>query len=252
MFNFNFKKKKKTTRPNDQMVLVDSKNFRFVEAYKSLRTNILFSLQHKEGCRKIMVTSSFQGEGKSVISTNLAACFAQMGSSVLIVDCDLRRSRVHKYLNLKSNPGLANILGGFIDVSTAIQKTSIANLFALSGGVIPPNPSELIGSSRMEMLVKELEKAFDYIIFDTPPVNVVSDALSLVNLVDGVVVVVSQNLSNSVALTKCVQSLEFANAKILGVVFNNVDKNTSGLDYKYGYRSKYYYKNYYYKRPYEN
>ncbi len=233
-------KKKKTTGFQNDIIVGNRRNFLFSEAYKSLRTNVLFSLP-KEGCRKIIVTSALAGEGKSTVSAHLAASFAEMGSSVLLIDCDLRRGKSHRLFEVKRTPGLANVLAGFSDVNTAVLKTQVENLFILPSGVVPPNPAELLASGRMELLLQEFSKSFDYIILDTSPINVVSDALPLVNLVDGVVVVVRQNYTDQSALTRCLNSLEFAEAKVLGVVFNDVENNTAVKDRRYGYDKGGYY-----------
>lgn len=233
---FKAKNKEKKAPINQNEVLVGGKHsFLFTEAFKSLRTNVQFSLP-KEGCRKIMVTSSVAGEGKSTVSTHLASSFAEMGSSVLIIDCDLRRGKTHRIFETKRSPGLANVLGGFSDVTSAVQKTKIENLFLLPAGVVPPNPAELLASNRMSLLIEEFSKSFDYIILDTTPISVVSDALSLVNHVDGILVVARQNYTDETSLDRCIHNLEFVEAKILGIVFNDVVDNSNG---RYGRYSKY-------------
>ncbi len=237
----NLKKKKKHAIANQSDIVIGNKqSFLFTEAYKSLRTNVLFSLP-KDGCKKFIVTSALAGEGKSTVSTHLAAALAEMGVSVLVMDCDLRRGKTHRLFEVKRSPGLANVLAGFADVNSAVQKTAVENLFVLPSGVVPPNPAELLASNRMKELVDELSKSFDYIVLDTSPINVVSDALPLVNLVDGVVVVVRQNYTDKGALEKCISSLEFADAKILGTVFNDVEGKKAAKDRRYGYYKGGYY-----------
>lgn len=232
-------KKKKVTVQSD--ILVGSRHsFLFTEAYKSLRTNVLFSLA-KEGCRKIMITSPLAGEGKSTVSSQLAASFAEMGASVLLIDCDLRRGKSHRLFEIKRSPGLANVLAGFSDVNTAVSKTQIENLFVLPAGAVPPNPAELLASPRMQALVSEFEKSFDYIILDTSPVNVVSDALPLVKLADGVLVVARQNYTDQDDLTRAIENLEFVEAKILGIVLNDIESKTAIKDRRYGYYKGGYY-----------
>ncbi len=227
------KKNKKTVYQSDILVS-NRKSFVFTEAYKSLRTNVLFSLP-KEGCKKIVVTSSIAGEGKSTVSAHLAVAFAEMGSSVLLIDCDLRKGKSHKLFEIKRSPGLANVLAGFSDVNTAVSKTKIENMYVLPCGSVPPNPAELLASPRMQALITELSKSFDYIIFDSSPVNIVSDALSLVNLADGVLIVTRQNFTDQISLTKCIDSLEFVEAKILGVVLNDVESKEVSKYRRYGY-----------------
>lgn len=233
-------KKKKAAAPQNDIIVGNRHSFLFSEAYKSLRTNVLFSLP-KEGCRKIIITSPLAGEGKSTVSSHLAASFAEMGASVLFIDCDLRRGKAHRLFEIKRSPGLANVLAGFSDVNTAVSKTQVENLYVLPAGAVPPNPAELLASGRMEALLSEFSKSFDYIILDTSPVNVVSDALPLVNLVDGVLVVARQNYTDQNALIKCIEGLEFVEAKVLGVVFNDVETKTAAKDRRYGYYKGGYY-----------
>lgn len=233
-------RKKKAANFQNDIGINNRHSFLFTEAYKSLRTNVLFSLQ-KDGCRKLMVTSSLAGEGKSTVATQLAVSFAQMGASVLMADCDLRRGKVHRLFDAKRSPGLANVLAGFSDINTAVQKTRIDNLYLLPAGVVPPNPAELLASGRMDVLMEELSKSFDYIIMDTSPINVISDALPLAGRVDGVIVVARQNYTDRDSLAKCIKNLEFASAKVLGVVFNDVSAKDSAKGRRYGYYKGDYY-----------
>lgn len=235
------KKKNKNRVANQSDIIIGNKqSFLFTEAYKSLRTNVLFSLP-KEGCKKFIVTSALAGEGKSTVSTHLAAALAEMGVSVLVIDCDLRRGKTHRLFGVKRSPGLANVLAGFADINSAVQKTSVENLFVLPAGVVPPNPAELLASNRMQELVDEFAKSFDYILLDTSPINVVSDALPLVKMVDGVVVVVRQNYTDKSALERCISALEFAEAKVLGVVLNEIESKKAAKDRRYGYYTGGYY-----------
>ena len=241
MSRFSKKSKRKEVALKSDILISTKQSFMFTEAFKSLRTNIMFSLA-KEGCKRIMVVSSVASEGKSTISAHLAVSLADMGSSVLVIDCDLRRGKAHKFFEAKRSPGLANVLAGFTDVITAVQKTSIDKLYVLSAGVVPPNPSELLASERMKMLIDEFSKSFDYIIMDTSPVNVVSDALAIAPLVDGVAVVARQNYTDKKTFEKCINSLEFAGAKIIGVVLNDAQEKRTSYTKKYGsyYKSGYY------------
>lgn len=232
------KKKKQTLQT--ELIVGNKHSFLFSESYKTLRTNVLFSLP-KEGCRKIIVTSALAGEGKSTVSAHLAAAFAEMGASVLLIDCDLRRGKTHRLFEIKRTPGLANVLAGFSDVNAAVTKTKIENLFVLPAGAVPPNPAELLASGRMEVLLSEFSKSFDYIILDTSPINVVSDALQLSSLVDGTLIVARQNYTDQGALGRCIDSLEFVEAKILGIVFNDVQSSSTTKDKRYGYYKGGYY-----------
>ena len=237
-FNFSKKNSGKDTRTD---IPVNSRqSFLFTEAYKALRTNVLFALP-KEGCRKIMITSPLAGEGKSTVSSHLAAAFAEMGSKVLIIDCDLRRGKVHRFFEAKRSPGLANVLAGFIEAEDAIQDTQIENLSIIPAGAVPPNPAELLASGKMDEIVSAFSESYDYIILDTSPVNVVSDALPVASLADGIMIVVRENYTDQTALQKCIASLEFAEGKILGVVFNDTTNKATTKDRRYGYYKGGYY-----------
>lgn len=233
-----FQKKKKSSFQGN-IAVGSRQSFAFTESYKSLRTNILFSLP-KKGCRKIAITSALSGEGKSTVSAHLAVSFAQMGASVLVIDCDLRCGLVHRLFDTKSNPGLANVLAGFSDINTAVQKTRVENLYLLPAGVVPPNPAELLAPERMDELLNELSKSFDYIILDTAPINVVSDALPLMGKIDGTILVVRQNYTDKDSLFKGIKNLEFASAKVLGIVFNDV-VNKQNVKERYNYSRNSYY-----------
>lgn len=209
------------------------------ESFRTLRTNIQFSSLDKN-IQTILVTSAGPGEGKSTVSSNLAVIMAEAGKKTLIIDCDLRKPRVHKIFRLSSRIGLSNILIGEIGIEDAVQKTSINNLSVLTSGTIPPNPAELMGSAKMKSLIKELRGMYDCIILDTPPVVVVTDAQLLSTSADGCLLVVSSGKAERDASIKSKQLLEKVNAKILGVVLNRV--NTKSRKY-YGYYYHYYEEN---------
>ncbi len=205
--------------------------FAVSEAYKAIRTNIILSVL-KDGCKKIVVTSPVAGEGKSTTSVNVAVSLAQAFNKVLIIDCDLRKPRVHKALGSSRDPGLTNLLSGLADVDEAIKPTKYQNLFLLSAGLSAPNPAEMLAGSRMSDLVKELETSFDYIIFDTPPVNVVADALPVIRMSDGVALVVRSGVSVYAEIEKALSTLEFIDAHIIGMILN--DDNTEKSRSHYG------------------
>lgn len=217
-------------------VVNDQTKFLITEAYKALRTNLRYTLRN-DGCKKIIINSPLPEEGKSTTSTNLGITIVQTGARVLLMDCDLRKGRLHHYFNLKHSPGITDVLSGVISEKDAIQATEYDNLYLLSMGSLPPNPTELLGSSQMEDLIRRVEKNFDYIIFDTPPVNVVSDVLSLIKLADGIVIVARENRTTHPNITKAITRYEFIDHKILGIVLN------ATAQYQ-GRRSKYYYHRY--------
>lgn len=225
------------------ITILDNQTFSLVESYKSLRTNILFSLPAKEnGCRKILLTSANPGDGKTTTSVNMAITLAQANIRVLIIDADMRKPTVHKYFGIESRVGLSNALSGMNKLDECIQPVKqTENLWVITSGILPPNPSELLSSKNMTQLIETLETRFDFIIIDTPPVNIVTDALAVSKLVDGVAVVCAQNVTRYPDLKRAVASLEFADANILGFVLNKVHKSKSkyGKNYSYSYRYKY-------------
>ena len=172
--------RKNDRKRSDNLISMDAIAFQIRESYKTARTNIVYSII-KKGCKKISFTSANKGEGKTVTSVNVAIALAQqVDTKVLIIDCDLRRPQIHNALSLEASPGLTNYLNGECDKEQMIRKTNISNLYAVTYGAVPPNPSELLSSSDMLHFVESLEKDYDYIIFDTPPVGVVVDSLPLV------------------------------------------------------------------------
>ena len=209
------------------------------EAYKTLRTNVSFSLPGDEDCKVIMVTSAMQGEGKSTTAINLAISYAMTDRKVLIVDCDLRRPKVARLLQMNSKVGLSNLIVNPKLKEDAIQPSRIAGLDVMLSGDIPPNPSELLGSARMQRLIGELRASYDFIILDSPPVNMVTDAVVLAPEVDGVLFLVRANHTDRGAVVHAVEQLEYAKAKVLGFVLNDVNMEKT----HYGYK-KYRYKRY--------
>ncbi len=191
-----------------------------VEAYKIARTNIALSVI-KSGCKKIAFTSSVAGEGKTTTSCNIAAAFSKhINCKTLLIDCDLRKPTVAKFFNISNTPGLTNYLGGMCSLEEIIQTVPNTNLSVICAGIVPPNPSELLSSFEFHNLVEKLSEQYDYIIFDTPPVNIVTDAVPVISKVDGVVVVTYEEHSNYVELDKAIETLERCNVKILGFVLN--------------------------------
>ena len=239
--------KKTETQKNPSIInITNTSNFRLVESYKALRTNIMFSLPIKENVRsrKILFTSAGPGEGKTTTTVNLAVTLSETETKVLLIDADMRKPTVHKYFNIESRVGLSNLLSGMNTKKECIQQIEgMPNLSVITSGILPPNPSELLGSSAMINMLSEFESEYDYIIIDTPPVNVVADALAIVKKVDGVAFVVSQGKSTYPDVSRAIETLRFANANIIGAVMNRVDtgkksKNTGSYDtYSYKYKS---------------
>jgi len=222
-----------------RVAFLDSRSS-IAEAYRSLRTSIQFASLDIE-IRTIAVTSSVPQEGKSTTSANLAIVMAQMGKRTLLIDTDLRRPTVHSVFGVHREPGLTNILFDKIDFNEAIHDTDVPNLWILTCGIIPPNPAELLGSEKMRALIDTLTEHFDMIIFDTPPVVAVTDALLLGMKVDAMLVVARADATKADALIRSVDTIERSGAHLLGIVLNNFNvANAYGAYYRY-----YQYYNYY-------
>lgn len=195
----------------------DKSKFAIVESYKAARTNIMFSLSADD--KKIFaVTSYSKGEGKSTVSSNLAISFSKMENRVLLVDCDLRRPNLHNIFKVDNEQGLSNVIGKMGDFDEALHKNVLPNLDILTSGTIPPNPSELLCSQRFIDLVKRLQEEYDYVIFDTPPVGVVADALLLKDLVAGFVVVLRERSTTHGDIQNLLESAKLADCKLLGFI----------------------------------
>ena len=219
------------------------KNLEFTatEQYKLIRANLDFTLPENEKCPVIGVTSSMRGEGKSTTDVNLAYVFAEKGSKVLLIDADLRIPSIAKKLDIESTPGLADLLRGKGAQISEFKSHLLSNWFVLPSGDIPPNPSELLGSSRMENILNQLKDVFDYIIIDLPPVNIVSDAISISSLISGMIVVIREEYTEKKELERCFRQLKLSNVNILGCVMNEA-KSGEG---SYGRYKKYKYYKYY-------
>lgn len=231
-------KKKRTEKQSELIVHIDPKST-ISEGVRTIRTNLQFS--NVDGnLKKIMVTSSMPGEGKSFTSANLATAFAQDGNKVLMIDCDMRKGRLHKIFKLSNSKGLSNLL---IDNVTKnykkyIKETKVENLSIITAGVVPPNPSELLNSEANKKLIEKLEKEYDYIIFDCVPTNGLPDALIVSSLVDKAIIVCAANVTPTEILQKTKNSLQNVDADIAGIVVN---KTKASYNKYYGhYYGKYY------------
>ena len=211
------------------------------EAYRTLRTNLQFSKIDRQ-LKTILVTSSGPKEGKSTTAANLAIAMAQVGNKVVLVDADLRRPVIHSIFGIDKEDGVTNYLMGKNNFEQTIKSTFHENLFIFTSGILPPNPSELLASQKMEQLLHKLNENFDTIILDSPPVIAVTDAAVLSTKVDGTILVVSSGQTNKDALGKAFNLLNSVNSKLLGVLLNGVD--VKGL---YGSYDYYYYHHYYTK-----
>ncbi len=204
--------------------------FTAAEAYKLLRTNLMFTLPADKACRIIGITSALPGEGKSITSINLSYVFAESGKKVLLIDADMRLPNIARQLDLESDRGLSNVLAGLCESEAVIRDSGVLDTFkVLTAGDIPPNPSELLGSEQMESLLEKLSGEYDFIIVDLPPVNIVTDALTILNFIDGIIAVVRQDYGSRSALKKCMRQLSVSRDKFLGFVL--ADARESSKEY---------------------
>lgn len=238
------KKQTKAFSVNDSKKTLH-RNLEFIatEQYKLLRTNLEFTLPEGDACPVIGVTSPMRGEGKSTTAINLSYVLAEKGSRVLLIDGDLRLPSVAKKMFIPSTPGLTDLLMGNTFNVNEFQTDLLKNWYIIPSGHIPPNPSELLGSRRMEAIFTKLREMFDYIVIDLPPVNLVSDALSVANLVSGMIVVIREDYTEKKELERCFRQLKLSNFNILGCVMNN-SKAEMGTYNRY--KTQKYYKEYAY------
>ncbi len=221
----------KVTGNKDAILLSDYPKAGFVEDVKTIRTNLDFSSLDKK-IKKILVTSSIPGEGKSFISSNLAISFAQNNKRVLLMDCDLRKGIVHKKFNMK-NIGLSNLIArnDLDNINTYINHTNINNLDVMTRGIVPPNPSELLNSKIFEAVLKLLEPFYDIIILDGTPITNLPDSLIVSRFADKTLVVSTIGYTPIDLLENTKKSLENVNADIAGVIVNKVPVSRGGYYY---------------------
>jgi len=208
------------------------------EAYRMLRTNISFSCEEK-GIKTLMLASASSTEGKTTIAVNLAIAMVNSGKKVLLVDADLRNPKIHQYFEVSNSLGMTNVILESIDYKECIIKhESIENLDILTSGPTPPNPSEILGSEKIGQFISNATQAYDLVLFDSPSVISVSDAVILSTKVDRVILVVASGVTNIKAAQKAKELLEKVNSNILGVVLNKITKKTVDDYYLYEYSYK--------------
>ena len=249
-----FSKKKKPKQfasagTDRQKTLHKNLEFTATEQYKLIRANLDFTLPEDEKCPIIGVTSSMRGEGKSTTAVNLSYVFAEKGSKVLLIDADLRIPSIAKKLQIPGSPGLSDLLRSRSGEVSGFRPYLLDNWYILPAGSIPPNPSELLGSAKMQNILAKLREMFDYIIVDLPPVNIVSDAVSISGFISGMIVVIREEHTEKKELERCFRQLKLSNVNILGCVMNEAKTGGSA----YGKYKKYrYYKHYKYDKYYQN
>ncbi len=222
---------------------VDSRS-PLAEAVKTLRTNLQF-MQPSEGLQTVLITSTLPSEGKSWVTSNLAVAFAQTGKKTVIVDADMRKGTMHYLFDLPLTPGLSNYLSGVnlkknSSISSVLQETEVENLYVITAGDIPPNPSELLLSEKIDKLFKELEKIADIVIFDGTPSLLVTDAMILSRKVNSTIIIAEYNRTKTNNLKQVKEEIEKVGGKVAGVVLNKVP--TKGKGYGYGYSYGYNYR----------
>jgi tyrosine-protein kinase Etk/Wzc len=225
---------KRETQRAAGLVTVHDARSSSAEAYRTLRTNLIFS-QAVQTLRTIVVTSPAPSEGKTTTAANLAVSFAQQGMRVLIVDCDLRRSRLHKMFGVPREPGVTELVLGQIEQDAAVRETTVTGLYVLPSGQLPPNPSELLGGERMKKTLAALSEAFDLIVLDTPPLLAASDAAILATIADGVVLVVRAGVTEADAGQQAMAQLQSVGARVVGAVLNDPDSKLQQYGGYYNY-----------------
>ena len=242
------KGKKKTIVSESRVTLLDDAiPFHITEGFKAMRVNVTFALSTSE--KKVFaVSSSNPTEGKSTTAANIAITFAQSGQNVLLIDGDMRKPVQNKIFRLKNRAGLSTAISKMRTLVECIQNTSVRNLYVMTSGPIPPNPSELLASKQAAEMLKILSEKFDVVIIDTPPINVVADSLNLSNSISGILMVVRYGVTTEEELKEAVNRIELAKMNLLGFVLNNIKVHHKGgyynyvdkyeYGYGYGYGSK--------------
>lgn len=240
MFSFKKKSSKSKVFNPKKMLLTDNSSFSVQESFKTLRTNVTFSLPGQKN-RCIGVVSANRGEGKSTVSVNLAISLAQIDKKVVIVDCDMRIPTVAAKLGMENRPGLSDFLADEDGNSQLpVVSNEEFNIDVIPAGTIPPDPTKLIESPQMKDLIQALKVVYDYVIVDFPPVTVVSDAAILSAVIDGYLIVALHDSTGTSQMDETIRQLNFAKANVLGFVYNS--KPASRKAYKKN--SKYYYYEY--------
>lgn len=234
---------------SDKLITVNEPRSPIAETYRSLRTAVQFSNIDRPNCKAILVTSSAMSEGKSLTTANLAAVFAQAGLRVLLVDADLRRPMAHRALGMDNRTGMTLALSELSPqsddseinrvLSEHVRSTEVDSLWLLSSGPLPPNPSELLGSETFQRMVDGLKQRFDYLIIDSPPVLMVTDAVVLSTMVDGVVMVIDARTTQRNQLRQVVEMLQAVNARLIGVVANRLSASSDRYFSNYTYYHSY-------------
>lgn len=238
---FNKRKKKKIQELDKQqkkgttLITITKPNSVVAEQFRTIRTNIQFSMIDKE-LKSIIFTSSGPFEGKSTVAANIASVFSDQGKRVCLIDTDMRKPTVYRTFNLQNTVGLSSLITSrALEIKDVVQEIEGTDLDVITSGPIPPNPSELLNSSRMNELIKKLEEEYDLVLFDMPPVVSVTDAQIMATKTDGVVFVVRRGIAHTDDVKHAKELLDMVHANVLGVVFNGAEKKTDRSYSYYGY-----------------
>lgn len=227
-----------------ELIVQRSPKSPIAEVFRTLRTNIQF-MNSKNELKTLLVTSTMPGEGKSWVSSNLAITFAQAGKRVALIDADMRKGRLHTMFQVDNIPGLSNYLSGIDEIGVSkseeiinyIKPTAVDNLFLITCGNVPPNPSELLASEKTLKMIEKLKEIFDIIILDGTPGLIVTDALILSRIVDSTIIVSSHKSTKKDNLAKVKRDIENVGGKVAGVVLNKVPVNVAKYESSYYYGS---------------
>ncbi len=239
--------KQTASHPHKEYLLSEDTPFDVNEAFRKLKTTLSVAVPKKQGGLEIIVTSAYPEDGKTTVTTNLALMFAQSSNvKVLLLDADIRKGRVAKYFKCKSAPGLSDYLSGQNSLEEVVRKTEInPNLSFITCGTHAPKPYELLESAKMQELLTQLREEYDYIIIDTPPVLLVSDALAIAPATDGVVMLCRHQVSYMGDISRALNTLHMAKVNVLGLIVN--DYKATAVSNRYGSYKKYnYYTSYNY------
>ena len=241
--NKNKSRFKKSVSHGERPHLSPDSPFAIKEAYNSIRTKLIFTGKG-EKCPVFAVTSSLASDGKSTVSVSLAISIAMAEQRVLLIDADMRKPSVHRYFGVESRNGLSEILAG-LSSEIKLRSTEIDNLSILTAGQIPPNPAELLGSKQMDVLLDYARQYFDYVIIDTPPVNIVTDSTVIADKITGFLLVVQSGKNHMQDVKDAVHQIEEMNGNIVGLILNDPENKTAA-HYSYRYNKYYRYNRYKY------
>ncbi|MHA6481495.1 CpsD/CapB family tyrosine-protein kinase [Paenibacillus sp. strain BS8-2] len=222
------------SRNKRQLITLANARSPVSESYRALRTNIDFS-SIDDNLQVIMVSSAGPGEGKSTTIANLAVAYAQSERKTLLIDADLRKPTAHHTFSISNRWGLSSVISKQCTIEEVVQALEIPNLSIVTSGAIPPNPAEMLGSNRMTAILQHLKSIYDIILIDTPPLLAVTDAQIVASKCDGAILVVDQGRVKRDIGKKAIQNLQAVNARILGVVLNNVKRKANEEAYYYYY-----------------